>query len=97
MRLLTKIIAGILVLANGCAHYADVVPGKDGIHQIAAVPDDDDDDPDEDELSRDAINQATDYCEEVLKLKPQILSAKKLPIHDTERSIYQVVVKFKCR
>jgi hypothetical protein len=86
-----------LLIMHGCAHYSDVIAGRDGVHEVTASPDEDDEDPDEDELSRDAVTQATDYCEEVFKLKPQILSAKKMPLQDAERSVYQIVVKFKCR
>ena len=68
------------------------MPGKDGVHQITAAPTDDDDDPDEEELSRDAFSQANDYCVELFQKKPQILSAKKSPIPNTERSIYQIIV-----
>lgn len=97
MKILNCVTLGFIFGALGCAHYSDVQPGKDGVHQITAVPTDDDDDPDEEELSRDAMSQATDYCEQLFKRKPQILSAKKSPIPDTERSIYQIVVRFKCR
>ena len=76
---------GLAATLTTCAHYSDVVPGKDGINQVAAAPDEDDEDPDEDELSRDAMNQATDYCEELFKQKPKILSAKKVPIQGTDR------------
>jgi hypothetical protein len=97
MRLWTVIILAYTVLYGACAHYTDVVAGNNGIHEVTATPDADDDDPDDDELSRDALNQAADFCEEHFKLKPTILSAKKLPMLDADRSIYKVVVKFKCR
>ena len=91
------LIASQLLIMPGCAHYSDVIAGRDGVHEVTASPDEDDEDPDEDELSRDAVTQATDYCEEIFKLKPQILSAKKMPVQDAERSVYQIVLKFKCR
>ena len=97
MKLNLWLITWMLCLFNGCAHYADVITGRDGVHEVVATPDEDDEDPDEDEVSRDAINQATDYCHEVFKLKPQILSAKKAPLPDIDRSTYQIIVKFKCR
>lgn len=97
MRLWTATILAYAAFNGACAHYTDVVAGNNGIHEVTATPDADDDDPDDDELSRDALNQATDFCEEQFKLKPTILSAKKLPMLDTDRSIYKVVVKFKCR
>jgi hypothetical protein len=97
MRLSTAIAIVYAALYSACAHYSDVVPGRNGIHEVTATPDADDNDPDDDELSRDAVNQATDFCEENFKLKPTILSAKKLPMMETDRSIYKVVVKFKCR
>jgi hypothetical protein len=97
MRLWAAITAAYASLYGACAHYTDVVAGNNGIHEVTATPDPDDDDPDDDELSRDALNQAADFCEENFKLKPTILSAKKLPMLDTDRSIYKVVVKFKCR
>jgi len=61
------------------------------------MPDEDDEDPDEDELARDALAQATDYCDELFKLKPHILSGKKVLVKEGERSIYHVILKFKCR
>lgn len=97
MRLYTSIALVYVTFYSACAHYSDVVAGENGIHEVTATPDADDDNPDEDELSRDALSQAADFCEENFKLKPSILSAKKLPILDTDRSIYKVVVKFKCR
>lgn len=97
MRHWVAITIAHVALYGACAHYTDVVAGNNGIHEVTATPDADDDDPDDDELSRDALNQATDFCEENFKLKPTILSAKKIPIEDTDRSIYKVVVKFKCR
>lgn len=97
MRLLTATSILCALISSACAHYSDVVAGKNGIHEVTATPDADDDDPDDDELSRDALNQASDFCEENFKLKPTILSATKLPVVNTDRSIYKVVVKFKCR
>lgn len=97
MRLLAAITLSYAALYGACAHYKDVVAGNNGIHEVTATPDADDDEPDDDELSRDALNQATDFCEENFQLKPTILSAKKLPMLDTDQSVYKVVVKFKCR
>jgi len=97
VKLFTIIIAMFAVALGGCAHYADVVPGSNGIHEVTASPEEDDDDPDDDELSRDAIDQATDYCREVLKQTPQIISARKTRAPDAESNAHQVVVKFKCR
>lgn len=96
MKLTLCLMTAQLSLTYGCAHYSDVIAGRDGVHEVIATPDEGDEDPDEDEISRDAINQATDYCEELFKLKPQILSAKKMPLPDIERPVYQIVVKFKC-
>ena len=97
MRIFTIIVALFAVALGACAHYADVVPGSNGIHEVTASPEEDDDDPDDDELSRDAIDQATDYCREVLKQTPQIISAHKNRAPDAESHVHQVVVKFKCR
>lgn len=97
MRLFTLMIAMFAVSLGACAHYADVVPGSNGIHEVTASPEEDDDDPDDDELSRDAIDQATDYCREVLKQTPQIISARKTRAPDAQSNVHQVVVKFKCR
>lgn len=97
MSLWMAIALGYATFCSACAHYTDVIAGNNGIHEVTATPDLDDDDPDDDELSRDALSQASDFCEEKFKLKPSILSAKKLPMLDTDRSVYKVVVRFKCR
>lgn len=46
-----------LFFTFGCAHHRDVRPGIDGIHRVA-IPT-----PDKDQGSRQAIDQANDYCE----------------------------------
>lgn len=97
MKLFTTTALVYAAICSDCAHYSDVVAGNNGVHEVTATPDADDDDPDDDELSRDALNQATDFCEENFKLKPTILSAKKLPMLETDKSIYKVVMTFKCR
>lgn len=97
MKLTVSIILATSLLISNCAHYADVLAGSDGIHKVIATPEEDDEDPDEEELTRDAINQATDYCKELFQAEPEILSAKKSPVPDPDRTVYQVVVRFKCR
>ncbi|MEY4630916.1 MAG: hypothetical protein RIQ81_1036 [Pseudomonadota bacterium] len=75
-------IAAILALVS-CAHYPDVRPGASGQHSVSLAGDD------EDELSRQAIRQARDYCKDVHEKSAAIVSEDKKYIGDMDETSYK--------
>ncbi|MGZ3742755.1 MAG: hypothetical protein ACXWRE_07845 [Pseudobdellovibrionaceae bacterium] len=56
------ILTSTLLLSAACAHHADVRPGPDGIHSVKITAED------KESGSREAIEQANDFCKEYKKM-----------------------------
>jgi hypothetical protein len=66
-----------------CAHYPDVRPGAKGQNYVEVTGQD------EDEVSRDAISQANDYCKDVHKKSAGIVSEDKKYVGDMDEKSYK--------
>ena len=79
--LLCASVAAIFT-AVGCAHHRDVRAGADGIHRVVIATDD------ADQGSREAIKQATHFCEQ-RKLSPAFVNEESKYKGDMDESSYK--------
>ena len=77
------LVSAVLLSLVACAHYPDVRPGASGEHSVSLAGDDDD------ELARQAISQAKDYCKDVHKKSVAIVSEDKKYIGDMDEKSYK--------
>lgn len=77
-----NIILLFILFISSCAHHKDVRPGADGIHKVVITTDDKEDG------SRNAIDQANNYCKEFNK-SAAIVSEDQKYVGDMDEKDYQ--------
>ncbi len=81
MRIFLKLTL-LTFLASACAHYPDVRPAADGIHTVSFLTES------KNEGYQAAFSQAKDYCDDVVKKRPAVVSEKSQYVGSMDESTY---------